>query len=235
MHLWVSKITHIHIQRYVYKNGELVDWEQNWEIGFLSFFLFCFLIPLLYNNSLVSEFQQRWRRPFIKFDNLRTNRRRKKACRFPHKGRFRSKSIFSDNISSSLYWNEEKLSLFSPHSQLQPFFLAFLVSGTLLLMAALCNQSITITELSSTPRVVPALSLYLVFSLRLRQAMADPSLIWQSQQMKCNRQVIKLNISIIICLHISYWVTMPFYAVNHNFPPWLFIDWLPLTKTSNHN
>ncbi len=98
---------------------------------------------------------------------------------------------------------KEKLSLFSPHSQLQPFFLAFLVSGILLLMAALCNQSIAITELSSTPRVVPALSLSIPFSLyRLKQAMADPSFLRQSKQMKCSIQVKKLNISIIIYLHM---------------------------------
>ncbi len=130
---------------------------------------------------------------------------------------------------------KEKLSLFSPHSQLQPFFLAFRVSGILLLMAALCNQSITITELSSTSRVVPALSLYPVFSLpstsghgRPLFPMTEPT----NEMQHTGKETQHHHYYMFAYVHI--YVKMPFYAVNHNFS--LTIYWLVTpNKTSNHN
>lgn len=76
--------THTHRQK-DWQNQKISDGR---EIEWVS--IMC-LILLLYNNLLVSEFQQRFR-PFIKFDNSRTNGRRqkeinkRKTWRFPSQG-----------------------------------------------------------------------------------------------------------------------------------------------------
>lgn len=70
VNLCVGKITHIHIGRKNSKKKK-TDGCVGW-----------FLIPLLYNNSLVSEFQQRWCRPFIKIDNSRKKWEEKRLAVF---------------------------------------------------------------------------------------------------------------------------------------------------------